>query len=240
MKKVLFPLLLATILSGCSNEKRREGSLLVITGTDGSEVYIESGELWSVGLQGFGREPMPPARQDAEGHVWVDLGLPSGTLWATCNIGANEAEESGGNYFAWGETDSKRSFRPDNYCFETVPGHAVPIRYGKGWQMPSVDQFAELFDAQHTLALWTMRGGVPGRLVVSRKYGNSIFLPAAGFYDETSIRRAGYCGYYWTCSSDTTQDASDTAFILFFDSNTARTEAFVRHTGLCVRPVRKE
>ena len=240
MKKVLFPLLLVTFLSGCSNEKSKDRSLLVITGTDGSKAYIETGELWSVELQNFGREPMPPAGQDAEGRVWVDLGLPSGTLWAVCNIGANGAEESGGNYFAWGETESKRSFRPDNYNFEKGSGDSIPIRAGKGWQMPSIAQFTELFDAKHTLALWAMRSGVLGRLVVSRKYGNSIFLPAAGFYDETFIRGAGYCGYYWTCSPDTTQDSADTAFILFFDSNTARTDVFVRYAGLCVRPVRKE
>ena len=240
MKKILISLLLAMFLSGCTDKNKKEGGLLVITATDGSEVYVGTDELWNVRLKGFGREPMPPAQQDEAGNTWVDLGLPSGTLWASCNIGAKEVEESGGNYFAWGETVSKKSYRPDNYSYHDCSDGFVPIKYGKDWQMPSSSQFAELFDAKYTLALWTMRNGVPGRLVVSRKYGNSIFLPAAGYYDETFIREAGYCGYYWTCSSDTAHNASDTVTIFFFDSNIAKADVFVRYVGLCVRPVRKE
>ena len=56
-----------------------------------------------------------------ENHEWVDLGLPSGTLWATCNVGADNPEEYG-DYFAWGETDPKASYDMSNYKFNKGSG----------------------------------------------------------------------------------------------------------------------
>ena len=49
-------------------------------------------------------------------HEYVDLGLPSGKLWATCNIGASSSEENG-SYFAWAETEPKEYYDWSNYKY---------------------------------------------------------------------------------------------------------------------------
>lgn len=92
-------------------------------------------------------------------HAYVDLGLPSGTLWATCNVGA-DTPEGYGDYFAWGETQS-----------------------GSGWCMPTYNQWRELKVSTNTS--WTTQNGVNGRLFTASN-GNSLFLPAAGYRGGTT------------------------------------------------------
>lgn len=154
------------------------------------------------------------------GHEWVDLGLPSGTLWATCNIGASSPEDYGG-YFAWGETTSKDyySWSTYKYCEGTSntltkynnksnygivddkteledADDAATVNWGSGWQMPSRGQCEELRNSSNTTSEWTSLNGVYGRKITSRTNGNSIFLPAAGErYDDTYQAFQEY-GYY--------------------------------------------
>lgn len=136
------------------------------------------------------------------GHDYVDLGLPSGTLWATCNVGANSPEEYG-DYFAWGEIvpNKASAYTPQNYRF--YPGNdddeytkynstddkwildladdAANVVMGGDWHMPTSDQCAELLDK--TTSSWTTDydgTGVAGMIFTSNNNGNSIFFPAAG------------------------------------------------------------
>lgn len=85
------------------------------------------------------------------GHEWVDLGLPSGTRWATCNVGATKPEQPGGLY-AWGETATKTSYMPSNgktygKNMDDISGNATydvaTAKWGKGWRMPTKDEFDE-------------------------------------------------------------------------------------------------
>ena len=156
---------------------------------------------------------------------FVDLGLPSGTLWATRNLGA-ETPEDYGYYFSWGNVVGRKpngttfdyNWGTDNNGnYASTPGAAltgdIPTnmdydavqRYmGGSCKMPTTTQFAELFNSSYTTNEWTTKNGVNGRLVTSKINGNSIFFPAAGFGNGTSLYGAGSDGVYWSrslCSS---------------------------------------
>lgn len=165
------------------------------------------------------------------GHEWVDLELPSGTLWAICNVGANSPEENG-DYFAWGETKPKENYNtytykyysetpptkygytPTKYCTDSEYGlvddkrelepedDAATVNWGDDWQTPSLDQFMELFNTENTIITWTTINGVSGRNITSKKNGNSIFLPAAGHYSETNWVNKNPTQSYWSRSLD--------------------------------------
>ena len=141
-------------------------------------------------------------------HEWVDLGLPSGTLWATCNIGANRPEEYG-DYFAWGETVSKEAYSDDNYKWPyftkyndadkktelELEDDAAFVNWGSLWRMPTEKQFSELFNS--CFLQWTQLHGVNGLLVTSPN-GKTLFLPAAGHRLYSSHVDAGSLGFYWS------------------------------------------
>ena len=161
------------------------------------------------------------------GKDYVDLGLPSGTLWATCNVGASEPEEYG-DYFAWGETTPKSTYdwstyrwcngsstTMTKYCTQSDYGYngftdnltelesaddAATANWGSGWRMPSYDQIKELCNSSYTTSEWTQLNGVYGRKVTSKSNGNSIFLPAAGYRWHDELSYAGSYGYYWSSS----------------------------------------
>lgn len=152
-------------------------------------------------------------------HQFVDLGLPSGTLWATCNIGANTPEEYG-DYFAWGETSGyfagKTIFDFSNYKWSNgtqltkynyedkkrildLEDDAAYVNWGANWRMPTYDQFMELIDRRYTSYQWTTYNGVRGLKIVSRSNDNFIFLPAAG--QDVSLD-LGIYGFYWCTMGD--------------------------------------
>ena len=201
-------------------------------------------------------------------YGYVDLGLPSGTLWATCNIGATSPEEYG-DYFAWGETsgynDGKTTFSWSNYtycngssstltkyCNRSSYGYngftdtlkeleltddAAYMNWGSDWCMPSMEQFEELINSSYTTTTWTTQNGKYGRKITSKTNGNSIFLPAAGDRDGTSLFRAGSYGYYWSRTLST--DYPYYAWYLNFDGDDVDTYYYgSRYLGLSVRPVR--
>ena len=165
----------------------------------------------------------------------VDLGLKSGTLWASHNLGA-KSPEGYGLYLAWGETKSKKQYTWTNYSylksnpadeekheFHTfTPGErvtlvgdskadAATVRWGKEWSTPTKEQIDELLrDCEWT---WTRLRGVNG-FVVTGPNGKSIFMPAAGSYFE-SVDNGEECFaegetlYYWCgelCSSESFTD----------------------------------
>ena len=204
------------------------------------------------------------------GRDYVDLGLPSGTLWATCNVGANNPEEYG-DYFAWGETTGynggKTDFTSDTYKYYNYDGSfykvtkyvassnfgtvdnkselepeddAATANWGSGWQMPSLEQFNELINSSNTTTEWTTQNGVYGRKITSKSNGNFIFLPAAGYRWSGGLYYAGSEGAYWSCSLNT--DHSGCAYELAFYSSDIDTfgDRCYRDRGLSVRPVRKQ
>ena len=152
---------------------------------------------------------------------FVDLGLPSGTLWATRNLGA-ETPEDYGYYFSWGNVVGRKpngtTFDYDwgtdnngNYASTTgaaltgdIPTNmdydAVQRYMGGSCKMPTKTQFAELFNSSYTTNEWTTKNGVNGRLVTSKINGNSIFFPAAGVGLGSSRSSAGSGGFYWSRS----------------------------------------
>lgn len=198
----------------------------------------------------------------ANGHEWVDLGLPRGTLWATCNIGASKPEDYG-SYFAWGETmpQSSNTYNWDTYkyangnkdkltkyCNKSDYGNngftdtlttlqagddPATAKWGSGWRTPSKAQWEEL--KNNTKCEW--QKGKKGYLFTSKTNGNSVFLPAAGCRWDGELRSAG-SGYYWSRSLDTGYPFG--AWGLLFDSGDCSMHGNFRYRGFSVRPVREK
>ena len=157
--------------------------------------------------------------QTVSGHKFIDLGLPSGKLWAETNIGAETATDYG-NYYAWGETATKTnySFTGDYYKYGTLSNvtkyntsdkktelenadDAAYKNWGSYCTMPTEEDFNELLN--NCDWTWGSRENasgttVYGYTVTSKQYGNSIFLPAAGYYNSTTLNKAGETSYYWS------------------------------------------
>lgn len=132
---------------------------------------------------------------------YVDLGLPSGNLWAKCNLGAS-APEQYGDYYAWGETKPKQEYTYPNHKWykEGAPSlgftkynnedgkmtlededDAVIQKLGNGWRTPTLADFRELTNQKLTTIKKTTLNGVAGYQITSKKNGKSIFIPCAGF-----------------------------------------------------------
>jgi hypothetical protein len=171
-------------------------------------------------------------------HEYVDLGLPSGLLWATCNVGANAPEEYG-DYFAWGETEPKDYYYENTYTYSDNPAilpsdhDAATANWGDDWRMPTKAEFEELYN--NTTMTWTTQNGVNGRLFTAAN-GSSLFLPAAGYRGYGSLHDAGSYGYYW--SSSLYADYPYSAFGLYFYSGDCYMILNGRDYGLSVRAVR--
>ena len=184
------------------------------------------------------------------GHVWVDLGLPSGTKWATCNVGADSPEEYG-DYFAWGETTTKSKYSISNSatCGLSISqlqsqgyidgnGNLTPqydaatANWGGNWRMPTYDELNEL--RTNCTGTWTTRNGVKGYNVEGPN-GNSIFLPAASSRIMSSFSGAGRSGYSW--SSTPYESNSSYAYYLHFYSGNHDIGDGNRDHGRSVRPV---
>lgn len=184
---------------------------------------------------------------------YVDLGLPSGTLWATCNVGASRPEDYG-DYFAWGETSPKDTYEwstykwclnngfnftkyysDDNKTMLDLTDDAAYVNIGSKWCMPTVEQWIELQD--ECSWQWTSMNGIDGYLVNSNHNKNSLFLPAAGKYFRSSIEETGSRGYYW--SKELYDDTPNFACHLYFKSSVIDCDfnPLHRYYGLSVRAV---
>ena len=189
-----------------------------------------------------------PLCPDGKHPHMIDLGLPSGTKWACCNVGADKPEAYGG-YYAWGETETKGTYDWKTYihcdgsketCHDIGSDIAgtkydvAHVKWGGSWVMPSLDQSKELLD--NCKNTWTSVNGKKGRKFTG-KNGRSIFLPAAGYRWGDGLGSAGSYGYYWS----STQLPSDSyfAYSLSFDSDGAYWSGYYRNYGHPVRPVSK-
>ena len=200
------------------------------------------------------------------GHNYVDLGLPSGTLWATCNVGATAPEEYG-DYFAWGETETKTTrynWSTYKWCngdynnltkyntysiFGTVDNKttldpeddAAVVNWGGKWRMPTDDEWMELRET----CTWTWTEGYNGTdkngyEVKSNANGNTIFLPAAGYREDDSLDNAGDSGDYWSSSLCTLSSVgTHSAWGVYFGPGRLYRGYGGRYFGISVRPVFK-
>lgn len=172
----------------------------------------------------------------------IDLGLPSGTKWACCNVGATSPEEYGG-YYAWGETSEKNVYNWNTYAYyyngnfinigSDISGTNYDVAYtcmGKIWHMPSIEQQKELVDCEH---IWTQINHISGILVIGSN-GGQIFLPAAGYGDRDGIRAEGTHGLYW---SGTLSKYDKIAEGLHFVENTCVLSSQLRWEGWSIRAV---
>ena len=173
------------------------------------------------------------------GHDWVDLGLPSGLKWATCNVGAT-APEQYGDYYSWGEVETKTAYNSNNCStmyqqiddFSGDPQYDVARKkWGDAWRMPTKEEQEELLN-NCTWELTTINGFSGYK--VTGPNGNSIFLPAAGYYYDTYVNFDGYYGGYW---SSTPHEDTDSAYYLGFDDKEQRENAYYRSDGQSVRAV---
>lgn len=198
----------------------------------------------------------------SHGHEWVDLGLPNGTLWATCNVGA-ETPEDFGDYFAWGETTPKsiyswkeykygdfvnNRYEFTKYCPDKFYGlngfvdslivlelsdDAARANWGADWHTPTGEEWEELF--QNTTFIWTEQNAVKGWLFTGVT-GNSIFLPASGYWWDSSFNPNGG-SIYWSSTLNTT--FPNRAWSFYFNSdNFHLCGSNERNNGHVVRAVR--
>ncbi len=203
-----------------------------------------------------GPNPQPQPVPDG----YVDLGLPSGLLWATCNLGAT-APEGYGDYYAWGETATKEVYnwstykycnggydQLTKYCNYSGYGYngftdnlttleamddVAAQKLGSGARMPTADEWRELIN--NTTAEWTQVNGVDGRKFTASN-GKSLFLPAAGFRWDGEFFYAGSRGYY--CSSSLYADSPRSAWYFYFSEGGQNVGYSYRGNGWSVRPVR--
>ena len=172
-------------------------------------------------------------------HEWVDLGLS--VKWATCNVGAS-TPGAYGNYYAWGETSTKSSYTRDNSAsygkfWSDVGGNssrdAARANWGGNWRLPTEAECQELIEN----CTWTRttQNGHKGYKVTSKKNGQSIFLPAAGYRNGDKLYLDGKNGYYWSSSSD--ESYTGLAYGLFFFEGDRYVDWFYRYDGFSVRPV---
>lgn len=221
-----------------------------------------------------------------QGHEYVDLGLSSGTLWATCNIGADIPQDYG-DYFAWGEIEPKDEYSWSTYkwmnegeadenqinkytfadgqqgaCWyymdwlETFgvwdavfigdgiknlspEDDVATVCWGDEWQMPSPEQFEELLNSEYTTTTWTSLNLVKVLMITSKSNDRSIFLPAAGKKDGTSLVAEESGGYYWSRSFGQSNYSYWAAY-LSFSSSKVNVSGDNRCYGMSVRPVLKK
>ena len=188
-------------------------------------------------------------------HEYVDLGLS--VKWATCNMGASSPEEYG-DYYAWGETETKSTYDWNTYkwckgsentltkyCadsdYGTVDNKTIlepsddvaHVKWGGNWRMPTHAEIKEL--RENCIWEWTTQNGKNGYKVTSKKNGNSIFLPAAGYRGDSSLNFVGANGLYWLSCSLTNSPIS--AWGMDFNSSDVSGGNNGRFCGLSVRPV---
>ncbi len=192
-----------------------------------------------------------PVTVKVNGHDFVDLGLPSGLLWAANNLGATAATEYG-SYYAWGETTAKTVYSWENYKWcngdedhitkygtdgKTVldaADDAATSLWGTPCRIATKEEFKELED--NCTAQFTTYKGVSGCKLKSKTNGNFIFLPAAGMYSDEDLLVKGTRSVYWAATVDS--EMPEAAYGTYSTLNIAfASNTYARSVGLPVRPV---
>lgn len=177
-------------------------------------------------------EPHSLCPDDNHPHA-IDLGLPSGTKWACCNVGAPFPEANGG-YYAWGETKNKWKY--DKTTYKGTSYDAAHVTWGGDWRMPTFDEMVELVN--NCTWKWTTYNDVNYYFVgyfITGSNGNSIVLPAAGYFTGPFLRYRGQWGCYWSATLYNSTRAHQ--FHLRSDVLDCGPAGFTREYGCSVRPV---
>ena len=185
-----------------------------------------------------------PVTGKVNGHEWIDLGLPSGTRWATCNIDASQPHLPGGLY-AWGEKATKTTYVQENSKthgkdMEDISGNATydvaTAKWGKGWRMPTKEEFEELVE-YCSFPHYEKQNGRYGQLFTNQLNGRTLFLPTTGSKELGSTHReANTCGLYWTSTPH--QDAyKNGAHQYHYGAALGEMGVGLRSTGYAVRAV---
>lgn len=178
----------------------------------------------------------------------IDLGLPSGTKWASRNVGADKPEDHG-DYFAWGDTSPKSTYTSDNsathllsisellgrgfiddYGNLTAAHDAATANWGGKWHMPSLEDFEELIN--NCTWIKTKQNDVVGYLITGTN-GNSIFFPGAGMYASHFVGDGN--GRYWSASVKDRSEGG--AYAFFLNDSYICCSTTSREYGMNVRPV---
>lgn len=190
----------------------------------------------------------------------VDLGLTSGTKWASCNVGADSPERYG-DYFAWGETSPKDVYSDTTYAYYVVADSvaadssakkvwmnigtdiagtkydAATVVMGDAWKMPNEAQCKELVSECEWN--WTEVNGVSGYQVVG-KNGNSIFLPTSGLRGAADVVNNDKIGGFWSSTLfEAPESAGDYAMAVYFYSESHAVDKGGRGYGRAIRAVAK-
>ena len=218
MKKFSSFLVVLVLLMSASFSAGAQESVRGDVDLDGVVAISDVASLVDYLLKGsWPDDPVTPPEYES-----VDLGLPSGTLWATCNVGAVNPEDCG-DYFAWGEVVPNKEY----YWWETTAwvyvengkiylskyntkstngeidnkteldpeDDAAYVNMGPEWRMPSRDQIFELFD--YCTWEWTQVNGMNGQMVTGPN-GNTVFFPASGIRLAYDLDYVGEEGFYWS------------------------------------------
>lgn len=236
----------------------------VILGPSGYEIKSMPKKS-AMGIMGVSDKEMIDNDNDyrqTDGIACVDLGLPSGIKWATCNVGATKPEESG-DYYAWGETIEKSlydisTYKWSNgnrwtmtkYCIDKEYGtvdkkivldledDVAHVKWSNTWRIPTSTEFEEILNSENCIWEWVTQNGIKGYKVISKKNGNSIFFPVTGYFSGSENVSADY-GCYW--SSSLYEPASNWARSFSFgygiDGLYKINSYDQRNYGLSVRPV---
>ena len=171
-------------------------------------------------------------------YEYVDLGLPSGTLWAKYNVGATSETEYG-NYYMYGKgarryNSSDSAYTGNEDPLSSVVDTAVRV-WGGSWHMPTRAQMQELID--NTTYQWVTdyEDGINGGIFTAAN-GNYVFFPAAGWWMNGSQSGVGTNGYYWTSSPY----SSNTGYNLSVGDDYTNTAGSYRNSGFLVRPVKEK
>lgn len=190
------------------------------------------------------------------GYAFVDLGLPSGVKWATCNVGASSPFDTG-DYFAWGEVTPKHTYSWitykwykgadgvfSKYCTDDNYGvidnkttldltdDAAHVNMGGAWRIPTNEEVDEL----RNYCNWVWMKNIGGYMVTGVN-GNAMFLPAAGYCENSNVSDIGVYGNYW--SNSLNEENPTIAYYLGFRSTYTFKNSYNRCYGRSVRGVFK-
>ena len=201
------------------------------------------GVNFGVDIDGWEDDQEWDATGTLNGYDWVDLALPSGLKWATCNVGAS-SPEGYGDYYAWGETTTKSNYSSGTSTtygkeMSDIGGNATydvaRKQWGSSWRLPTKAEFEELLDEDNCTWEGTTQSGVNGYKVTSKVNGTSIFLPAAGYRYGTSLYGVrSYC-YYWSSTPNSNDNLG--ACGLEFGEDDRSWKWLFSYYGFSVRPV---
>ena len=188
-------------------------------------------------------------------HSWVDLGLPSGTLWANMNIGANTYYDYG-EHFAFGEISKKLTYTAENYAhYGMAIGEfsgqerfdAARANWGGGWRTPTDDEISELnrYCTTRIVQLTDNFGQAQSVCRIQGTNGKSIYMPLAGYYNGESFIEGGIKGHYWSSTPYTSgtgdlynaYDLNVVTAIPTNDNNHLYITTSARWLGHTIRPV---